>query len=298
MVNKEISWYSLTMRHGFLLIDKPTGMTSHDAVDRVRKVLHERDIGHLGTLDPNASGLLVLAVGNKALKVIEYFQNASKEYIADIKFGFVSSTYDAEGIIEPVAPKPGVALPTVEDIHKIIIDRFTGELQQVPPQHSAVHIAGQRAYELARKGVIVEMPARKVEITSCTIESFSYPDLRVRVDCGSGTYIRSLAHDMGTLLRCGGYLSGLRRTKVGKWSLDDAVQAEKVQWTDVMPLKELLKNFPRLELSAEEAGKIRNGQRLSHTVEPGTIAWFEELPIAILFPYHKDPALAQPKKVL
>jgi tRNA pseudouridine55 synthase len=286
------------MRHGFLLVDKPTGMTSHDVVDRVRKTLHEKDIGHLGTLDPAASGLLVLAVGSKGLKMIEYVSNLSKEYVADVRFGAVSSTYDAEGMIDPVEHKPGVALPAIEDIRRIILDRFTGSIDQVPPAHSAIHIAGQRAYELARKGQAVEMPVRKVDIDACEILSFDYPKLRLRVACGSGTYIRSLAHDLGHLLRCGGYLEALRRTKVGKWDIKDGAVLDKVQWTDVMPLKEVLKHFPRVDLTTEEAAKIRNGQRLPKVVQPGTIGWFEDLPIVVLFPYRDNASLAQPKKVL
>lgn len=286
------------MRHGFLLIDKPTGITSHDVVYRVRKSLHEKDIGHLGTLDPNASGLMVLAVGGKALKIIEYFSGLTKEYIADVQFGSVSSTYDAEGIIEKVKRKPGVAVPTEEEVRRTLIERFTGNIEQVPPMHSAVHVAGQRAYELARKGQSVELPTRKVEITACDVMSFTYPKLKLRVACSSGTYIRSLAHDMGQTLRCGAYLEALRRTKVGKWSIEDAHAIEDATWGHVLPLKEVLKPFPAIELTADEAKKIRNGQRIPKAVEPGTIGWHEELPIVVLVPYAKDSTLAQPRKVL
>lgn len=286
------------MRHGFLLVDKPTGVTSHDVVYRVRKLLHERDIGHLGTLDPAASGLLVLAVGNKALKMVELFSNQTKEYLADLRFGAISSTYDAEGIIEPYALKPGVETPTIESLRRIVVERFTGNIDQIPPQHSAVHIAGQRAYELARKGQTVEMPVRKVEISACEVTKFSYPDAQLHVACSSGTYIRSLAHDIGTLLRAGAYLSGLRRTKVGEWHVDQAIPLEDVQWTHVMPLKEVLKPLPSIELTGEEMGKIKHGQRILRQVKPNTIGWFENLPVAVLVPYRDDATLAQPRKVL
>jgi tRNA pseudouridine55 synthase len=286
------------MRHGFLLIDKPTGITSHDVVYRVRKTLHEKDIGHLGTLDPNASGLMVLAIGSKALKLIEYFGGLTKEYVADVRFGSVSSTFDAEGQMEPVKMKPGVPLPTIESVRRVIIDNFTGAIDQVPPMHSAVHIAGQRAYELARQGKMVEMPSRKVEIAACEILSFAYPNLKLRVGCSSGTYIRSLANDLGTLLRCGGYLHALRRSKVGEWSIEKAASMDTVQWTDVMPLKEILKSFPSIALTDEEATKIRMGQRIPRKVADRTIGWHQDLPIVVLFPYRLDAALAQPKKVL
>lgn len=286
------------MRHGFLLVDKPTGITSHDVVYRVRKLLHEKDVGHLGTLDPAASGLLVLAVGNKALKMVELFSNQTKEYVADVRFGAISTTYDAEGIVESVVLKPGVDTPTVEALRRILIERFTGSIEQIPPQHSAVHIAGQRAYELARKGQTVEIPTRKVEITACDVLSFDYPNAQIHVACSSGTYIRSLAHDIGTLLRAGAYLSGLRRTKVGTWHVDQATKMDDVQWTNVMPLKEILKPLPSIELTGEEMGKIKHGQRIVRNVKPNTIGWFENLPVAVLVPYRDDATLAQPRKVL
>jgi tRNA pseudouridine55 synthase len=266
------------MRHGFLLIDKPTGITSHDVVYRARKTLHEKDIGHLGTLDPAASGLMVLAVGSKALKVIEYFNGLTKEYEAGVRFGAVSSTYDAEGILEPVTMKPGVKAPAIEDIRRILTERFT--------------------YELARKGEMVEMPTRKVEIHACEVLSFAYPNLSLRVACSSGTYIRSLAHDLGALLRCGAYLSSLKRTKVGEWHLKDAAQLDTVNWTNVMPLKDVLKGFPAIELTDDEAAKIRQGQRIPRQVADRTIGWHHDLPIVVLFPYRLDAGLAQPKKVL
>ncbi len=272
------------MRHGFLLVDKPSDMTSHDAVALVRRTLGERSVGHLGTLDPAATGLLVIAVGKKALKVIELFSDMTKEYEADVTLGSVSSTYDREGVIEEVALKPGVEIPTDITIQNLIADRFIGKISQVPPSYSAVHINGERAYRLAQKGVEVEMPTRSVEIHKCEVLTYQYPYLQLLVECGSGTYIRSLAHDMGQLLHTGGYLSALRRTKVGRWRVEAAVEPEAVNWTQVIPLKDILVDFPRIDLMRDEEEDIRHGRTIEREVQPNTFGWVDDLPIALLKP--------------
>lgn len=286
------------MRHGFLLIDKAKGPTSHDVVHSVRKTLSERDIGHLGTLDPAASGLLVLAVGSKALKVIEFFSGLEKEYVADIKLGATSSTYDGEGVIENVVLKPGVETPDDAAVQRAIKQRFVGKIQQVPPTHSAVHISGVRAYDLARRGIEVEMPKREVDIRSCVVTSYRYPHLRLTVSVSSGTYIRSLAHDLGDVLRCGGYLSDLRRTKVGEWDVEHAVPAADAKWSDVLPLKDILAILPRIDVTADEAEHLRYGRKIPREVSAGTWAWFEDLPLAVLVPAKDGSRMAQPRKVL
>lgn len=272
------------MRHGFLLIDKPTGITSHAAVAIVRRRLAEKDVGHLGTLDPAASGLLVLAVGSKALKVIELFESLSKEYRADITLGFVSSTYDREGVIEETPMKPGCEIPTDSQIQNLLVERFTGKISQVPPIYSAVHVNGQRAYDLARQGKQFELQARTVQIEESRIISYDYPSLVLDVRCGSGTYIRSLAHDLGQAVRCGGYLAALRRTIVGAWSVEDAVKPESVTWTDVIPLKEILVDFTRIDLEDQEWEDIRHGRTVRKTVIGTTFGWFNDLPVALLIP--------------
>ncbi len=286
------------MRHGFLLIDKPKGPTSHDAVHRVRKALSERDIGHLGTLDPAASGLLVLAVGSKALKVIEFFNGLHKEYLADVRFGAVSTTYDAEGVLEKVPAKPGWTVPDKDDVGRVLQQRFVGKIEQTPPSHSAVHVAGVRAYELARKGIEVEMPKRSVEIDACDVVSYDYPHLRLRVQCGSGTYIRSLAHDLGDVLRCGAYLENLRRTMVGEWNVESAVPVDDAKWTDVLPLKDVLHALPRIDVGSEEVEDLRHGRKIKREVSAGTWAWYDGLPVAVLVPAKDGSQMAQPRKVL
>lgn len=286
------------MRHGFLLIDKSVGPTSHDIVAIIRKQLGERSIGHLGTLDPDASGLLVLAVGKKALKVIELFNNLSKEYHASVRFGAVSTTYDAAGIIEEQSPLPGRTPPDLSTLRRIIDERFIGRISQTPPAYAAVHINGVRAYDLARRGKMVAMQARTVEIDTCDVLAYEYPNLSIAVTCGSGTYIRSLAHDLGQVLRCGGYLTALRRTKVGEWDIEDAVTAQAVAWTDVRPLKDILANHPRVDLSDEEYSEICFGRIIEKSAKGETIAWHKGLPVAILQPMEKEGKIVlRPRKV-
>lgn len=289
------------MKHGFLLIDKPVGPTSHDIVEIVRTRLHEWDIGHLGTLDPAASGLLVMAVGSKALKCIELFQNLGKEYEAEIELGAVSTTYDREGVMEKVELKMGWAMPEVHTIMRLIADRFIGKIMQVPPEASAVKIGGERAYRKFRQGRGVNIPPREVEITECTILDYAYPHLNVRVGCGSGTYIRSLANDLGQALKCGGYLSGLRRMRVGEWTIDDASMPDHVAWAHVRSLKEILKGMRSVVLNGEQADALCHGRDISLTEElpaGDTIAWLNDLPIAILTHCKDGTELIHARKVL
>ena len=287
-----------TLKQGILLIDKPKGITSHDVVQKMRTLLHESKIGHLGTLDPAATGLLVLFVGKKALKTIELFQNAEKEYEARIQFGSVSTTYDAEGTIEKIIEKKGWSPPSQVQLIEILRANFTGQVSQVPPAHSAVHIAGKRAYELIRKDpeADLDLPERIVTISTMRLVSYEYPKCCLSITCSSGTYIRSIANDLGHVMRCGGYLSGLKRTKVRSWYLKDAIKIEDVAWADVIPLKEIMSCFSRYDLSGEQWKDIQHGRSIDATLTKlPTIAWYENLPIAIL---ERKEGKAHPKKVL
>ncbi len=289
------------MRHGFLLINKPRGPTSHDVVGMVRKTLGERSVGHLGTLDPMATGLMILAVGAKALKIVEFFAKLPKEYKATIRFGATSSTYDAEGVIERSERKPGWEPP--EDAAKIQVllhEKFTGKIPQIPPAYSAIQIGGERAYRKAMRGENVEMKAREITIQECSVLRYEYPIVEVRVRCDAGTYIRSLAHDLGTLLRCGAYLEALERTKVGEWDYKNAVEPKQAVWTDVVPLKDLLQNFPRRELTEAEWTEIRHGRNIEGRAEAGTplFAWHQGLPVAVLELNKNQNGMLKPRKVL
>jgi tRNA pseudouridine55 synthase len=272
------------MRHGFLLVDKPADMTSHDVVAIVRRQLGERGIGHLGTLDPAATGLLVLAVGKKALKVVQLFGDLSKEYEAHVQLGAVSTTYDADGVIEDIQPLVGWEPPEQAIVQRLIADRFIGKVSQVPPAYSAIKIGGERAYRKAMRGEVVDMPSREVEIKKCQILSYAYPYLELLVSCGSGTYIRSLAHDLGKSMGCGGYLMRLRRTKVGEWTVEGGKPPEEAVWTDVFPLKEVLVSFPRRDLTNAEFDDLTHGRNIEAEVEMNTIGWINDLPVVLLIP--------------
>jgi tRNA pseudouridine55 synthase len=184
-------------------------------------------------------------------------------------------------------------------VRRTIEDRFLGKVTQVPPAYSAVKVGGERAYRKMRQGRGVGvLPSREVQISACKILSYEYPRLCLRVACSSGTYIRSLAHDLGTLLRSGGYLAALRRTKVGDWSVDAAVLPAKALWTAVIPLKEVMKGFPGVELTAEEADDLQHGRDIAREVKPETIGWFQDLPIAVLIPAKDGTRQAHARKVL
>lgn len=202
-----------------IFVDKPAGMSSFGAVARVRRLLSEREghkvkVGHTGTLDPFATGLLILLAG-KATKKAPELTKLDKEYEATIRLGAVSSTGDPEGEIEIRDEKPDISREQIE----AVLQRFIGEIEQTPPAFSAIKINGQRAYKLARAGKDVEMPTRKVQIYSIDIISYDAPILKIRTHVGSGTYIRTLAEDIGKALGCGAYTTELRRTKIADYDI-------------------------------------------------------------------------------
>lgn len=209
------------MTDGILLIDKPAGMTSFGVVARVRRVLSEQNgmktkVGHCGTLDPFATGLLILCVGQECKNAGEYMKH-DKVYEATIRLGQTSSTADPEGEITDVS----ITQPSRKEIDKVL-ESFTGEVKQTPPAHSAIKIDGQRAYKLARKGEAVKMPVRTVTVYSLEVIDYAYPELRIRTHVSSGTYIRSLAQDIGDALGTGAYCTQLRRTTIAAWDIAQA----------------------------------------------------------------------------
>ena len=289
------------VRHGFLLINKPRGPTSHDVVAIVRKSFGEGKIGHLGTLDPLADGLMVLAVGSKALKVVELFGKLGKTYIAELTLGATSTTYDAEGMITATTLKAGWQAPDdASRIQALIDDRFLGKISQVPPAYSALHVGGERAYRKAMRGEHVEMKARETTIGACKVLEYKYPLLKLSVDCSSGTYIRSLAHDLGESMRCGAYLSALRRTKVGEWDISKAHTPGAAMWADVIPLKEVLAPFGGIEIDETAYAELKFGRSIRGTMSTaGTIiAWHQDLPVVMLENDAKRDGMLKPRKVL
>ena len=216
---------------GFLVINKPKGWTSFDVVAKIRNKLGVKKVGHTGTLDPMATGVLVLCLG-KATKMAQEMTGYDKEYVAEITLGTSSNTDDAEGELL----KNGEAKPVSQDQLESILEKFKGEIQQVPPQFSAKKVNGQRAYKLARKGQKVKLEARPVTIHELDLLDFKWPIVKLRILCSKGTYIRSIARDLGTELGCGAYLSALERTKVGDILVEDARTIEEADESLVKPL--------------------------------------------------------------
>jgi tRNA pseudouridine55 synthase len=228
---------------GILVIDKPGGVTSHDVVQRARKLLKTSRVGHLGTLDPMATGVLLLCIG-KATRIGRFLTTTPKEYTGEIRFGFVTTTYDREG--EPTGPE----LPfthgrgEVEDVMR----RLTGAYDQKPPLISAKKIGGIPSYKLARRGLAVEPIAVPVEVSAFEIASFNPPLVGFRVVCSSGTYVRSLAHDLGQQLNCGAHLESLRRVRSGDFGIENAVPMGEGLADRIVPLESLLLSHPRIEI--------------------------------------------------
>lgn len=203
---------------GIFLVDKPTGITSHDVVARLRKLTGERRIGHAGTLDPLASGLMLVAIGRAYTKQLSKYVGLDKSYIADITLGATSETDDAEGPIRSILEYQ----PTIAEL-EVAIKSLTGEQLQLPPQYSAKKIAGKKAYELARAGETAEVKPKRITVYKLELLEYHYPECKVNCEVSSGTYIRSIARDLGEGLKTGAYLSGLRRTRVGQWAVEQAV---------------------------------------------------------------------------
>ncbi len=208
----------------FILIDKPAGITSHGVVSRLRRLTGEKKIGHAGTLDPFATGLLLVGITREATKQLDRFLKQDKSYITTAQLGATSTTDDPEGDITTVA----VDTPPDEKTITEVLRTFVGQQQQVPPDFAAKKIGGKKMYELARAGTPVAAKAHPVVIHEIQLVNYTYPELTFAVSCGSGTYIRALARDIGRALGTGAYLTELRRTKIGDYNVDDAIELEKL----------------------------------------------------------------------
>lgn len=248
---------------GFLNINKQQGVTSHDVVARLRRILKIKQIGHTGTLDPLASGVLPIAIG-KATRLIEFIDDG-KAYKADLIFGKISDSYDTEGNIVDFSTK----VVSQKDIESAL-ENFQGEIEQIPPAYSAIHYNGKRLYELARQGTIPEdIPKRKVFIEQIKLLSFdeTTQHAQLYVSCSKGTYIRSIIHDLGQLLECGAIMSGLTRVKSGKFTIENAVTitetttAEELHKRLINPIEVL--SYKCYQLSDLELSKVKHGQSLS-----------------------------------
>ncbi|WP_255064093.1 tRNA pseudouridine(55) synthase TruB [Mycolicibacterium arenosum] len=249
---------------GLVIVDKPAGMTSHDVVGRCRRYFGTRKVGHAGTLDPMATGVLVIGI-ERATKLLGLLTATDKTYTATIRLGQTTSTDDAEGEVRQTVPAGGIGADAIESA----IAAQRGEIDQVPSAVSAIKVAGERAYKLAREGRTVELAARRVRIERFDVlemrRSADFTDLDVEVECSSGTYIRALARDVGAALGVGGHLTALRRTRVGRYGLDEArtldALAESPRLSHSLDEACLL-GFPRRDLSADEVVAVGHGRAL------------------------------------
>ncbi|HTR37288.1 MAG TPA: tRNA pseudouridine(55) synthase TruB [Bryobacteraceae bacterium] len=248
---------------GVLVVDKPQGLTSHDIVNRVRRLANTRKVGHLGTLDPMATGVLPLVVG-RATRLAQFFSAGEKKYEGRIRFGWATDTYDRDGA--PVSPETEPHFTRAE--LEAALAQFRGTLRQTPPPFSAKKIAGTPAYRMARKGLAVELEPVEIQIFALDLLEFDGASAQVRVHCSAGTYVRSIAHEVGRVLGCGAFLDSLRRTASGEFTESQARTLEALQELAaaghiadaVIPNSRLLPDFPSAAVDALTAGQIRQGK--------------------------------------
>ncbi len=264
---------------GVLVVDKPAGMTSHDVVNQARRRLGTKRVGHAGTLDPDATGILVLGVG-KATRLLSYAQAWPKRYVAVVRFGATTTTGDASGRV--VARRPARLTPEALEQE---LPAFVGEIEQVPPMVSAVKIGGERLYRKARRGEDVERPARRVVVHELRLVDFRHgdePEAKLEVLCSAGTYIRTLASDLGDRIGCGAHLVSLRRTEAGGFSEEDAVALEGIEAARLRPMLEAVRLLPRVAVDPALAARVAHGQAL----EPSALGRLEDLdegaPLAVV----------------
>jgi tRNA pseudouridine55 synthase len=244
---------------GVVVVDKPTGLTSRQIVDKVARIVRPAKAGHAGTLDPLATGVLVVAIGC-ATRLISYIQQGRKRYIGRFELGKRSDTDDSEGQIRDGGDWSGITRDQLDEA----IEQFTGVIHQVPPQFSAVHVDGQRAYALARRGQTVDLQARPVEVFSVRVTQFAPPEFELELECGSGTYVRSIGRDLGEQLGCGAIMTSLRRLTVGPFSLENAVPYDKLDVATLQaalqPPVQAIADLPRRNVDDNEAKALRQGK--------------------------------------
>jgi tRNA pseudouridine55 synthase len=247
--------------NGILIVDKPQGWTSHDVVAKLRGIYRERRIGHSGTLDPMATGVLVVFLG-RATRAVELCENDEKEYVAELLLGTVTNTQDTTGEVLETRP----VNVSQEELERVL-EQFTGPQSQIPPMYSAVKIGGKKLYELARKGQSVERKPREITISELELLERQGDTCRLRIRCSKGTYVRTLCHDIGAALGCGGCMSSLRRTRAGRFTLDSAMGLEDIQKAQeqgrhmelLQPVDSLFSGYPPLYLDEKGTKRCKNG---------------------------------------
>ena len=261
---------------GVLVVDKPVGLTSHEVVQIIRHGTNIRRAGHTGTLDPRASGVLIVLVG-PAVRLSEYVSASDKRYQAIIRLGATTDTFDADGRFTSKDETPQIT----EEQFETALKTFVGEIIQTPPPYSAVKVHGRKAYEMAREGEEVELAPRKINVYHLEVLEWTPPEVVIDVHCSSGTYVRSLANDVGTALGCGAYLVGLRRTKSGRFTLRDATPLRKLQETFnagnwyqfLIPAAEALAEWTAVELNPDQVEEVKHGHRVKAAADaqPGLV---------------------------
>lgn len=286
---------------GVIVVDKAVGLTSHEVVQIIRHGTNIRRAGHTGTLDPRASGVLVVLIG-PAVRLSEYVSASDKRYQAVIRLGTTTDTYDADGKVLSSSE-----VKITEQQFNEALQQFVGEIEQVPPPYSAIKVQGRKAYEIARQGEEVDLQPRKIQVYSLELLEWAPPDAVVDVYCSSGTYVRSLAHDLGEKLGCGATLTGLRRTKSGRFTLRDAVPLRKLReafadgtWYQfLIPAAEALSDWKSLELTNEQVDAIRHGHRIpAESVTDKLVRGISEAgELVALLEFDEKTSEWQPKKV-
>jgi tRNA pseudouridine55 synthase len=276
--------------HGLAIIDKPAGVTSHDVVNQLRKILGERRIGHAGTLDPDATGVLLVGVGY-VTRLMQFLSGMDKTYTAEVVFGTETNTLDSAGVVTATHDMPNLSIEKIREA----ATKLTGEIMQVPPMVSALRVDGRRLHELAREGVVVERKARPVTVYSYDVEPTPDPlVVRIEVRCSSGTYVRTLAADLGTLLGGGAHLRNLRRTSIGDFTEHDALAPEQVKLLEPITA---LRSMTKVIADEATATAIRNGRSLP--AWPGASPWaVVNEQGALLAVYEADGEVAKPSVVL
>lgn len=259
--------------NGILLVDKPDGWTSHDVVAKLRGILRERKIGHSGTLDPMATGLLVVFVG-RATKAVEFAESNKKRYIATLRLGLTTNTQDTSGDVLTQCATDGITESQLD----AAIDSFRGDIEQIPPMYSAIKVDGQRLYKLARRGEIIERAARKICIHSLErLSPLENGEVGLDIECSKGTYIRTLCHDIGQQLECGGAMSSLRRVSAGVFSVSDAYTLEQLEamanegqaHTALMQVESLFSDWPVYTADEAQEYLCRTGRKFEAPLEDG-----------------------------
>ena len=287
---------------GILNICKATGMTSHDVVARIRKLLKQKRVGHAGTLDPAASGVLPICVG-QGTRVAEYLSESGKAYQAEILFGTVTDTYDAEGTVLRTHDTSTLTLAHIEEV----LPQFLGSQMQMPPLYSAIKLQGQPAYKRMRAGEEITLTARPVTFYKLDILDWHTPRLTLAIDCSKGTYIRSLAYDLGERLGYGAHLSALIRTRSGPFVLEESVSLEQVAQAVesntveqlLFPADSVLEHYPALHLDAPTVERVLHGNSFSYDTAPSELArvYDEHEQFVAIATWNAEQKMWQPKKV-